>query len=271
MDHPKYLIAIVSGFISLITVFAVAAGVYQTTFSRASEASTRMVNQELRHRDDLRPSQEIELQKDATLIEKSNISNESLGAFVSSDQCSNVNGFCTSQENCAAEGGYDTKANCSGGGSYNLTCCVPRSPAPDENRLILEDQCTSTFGGKCMSGNECSAQGGRSTGTCWDGFITTTGVCCLNQNTNSPLARVRDPLSCENTGRIGDPNQPIFCRDCSLKYCANYVGDIDEVAEKCSSPIGRTVARECCYDRDLDNVCDPEPPGYCCKAVNRLP
>lgn len=183
-------------------------------------------------------------------------------AVITIDQntCSQFASICTTEEMCTQEGGYSSHTKCNAGGSTELICCTPRKVI-DENRVVLESQCTDVFNGSCMSNVECENSNGSIAGTCWDGGITTTGVCCIKKDTTPPKLE-KDTLSCQyRSGYIGDPSRDIFCRDCA-KYCSAFVKD----AASCNNPAGSSHVRSCCDDNNFDGKCDGGPIGFCCKT-----
>jgi hypothetical protein len=174
--------------------------------------------------------------------------------------CSQFRSICTTEEMCTQEGGYSSHTKCNAGGSTELICCTPRKII-DENRVILESQCSDVFNGSCTTNEECKNNNGVIAGTCWDGGITTVGVCCVKKDTTPPKLE-KDPQSCQyRSGYIGDPRRDIFCRDCA-KYCSTFVKD----ASFCTNPAGSSYSRGCCDDNNFDGKCDGGIVGYCCKT-----
>lgn len=219
----------------------------------------------------------IKGQKDSQIINTNEVvsSLTTVKQTVTRQRCSENGGICSTKNQCAQLGGHDLGASCEGeGGGYELTCCI-LNDIPSKETNILAPQCTETFGGQCVPGSECGP-GNEIVGNCWDGGISTFGVCCVEENQlQTTLQRFRNyrPYdACDtSSGMTGNPNGDTFCHNCERYYCARYARDENEVAEKCSSPIGTTAKTPCCYDRDLDGKCDSAERGYCCRTVNRIP
>lgn len=153
-----------------------------------------------------------------------------------------LGGQCMTGTQCASTGGNNVGLCWDGDVTTTGVCCIPKDPAIElavqqnrpEKPYLLQEQCTRQ-GGSCMTGIQCGAQDGRSIGNCWDGGITSLGVCCA--------ARPAGPTP--------DPNQYILYQSCAQDY-----GGTCMSTEECRSRPGQVVGT--CWAGGSD------PQGSCC-------
>ena len=275
MRH-KLLIGYISTLTLLLVVSFIPLLVNQIkTASSASEnrASVRSSNLSRQDQYQMVPGNQIVVERQVTpasVLKSPKSPATEITPVVSIEQCSANNGLCLSDSQCADLGGSPTGGRCaSNPQSPPLSCCMLRSQNQiDPNKVILQEQCSATLGGQCMTGNDCSSSGGTSVGNCWDGGITSLGVCCVSQDQLSETMRrsAPDPRQCE---MYHFPAPPIFCHQCGQKFCSKFAANDQELLNKCGgNGVGsKQYKTECCYDANLDGQCDAgRDPGYCCKT-----
>lgn len=153
-----------------------------------------------------------------------------------------LGGSCMTKNDCTSTGGNNVGQCWDGGVATTGVCCIPKDPAVElavqqnrpEKPYLLQEQCTRQ-GGSCMTGIQCGAQDGRSIGNCWDGGITSLGVCCAPRP----------------AGPTPDPNQYILHQSCAQDY-----GGTCMSTEECRSRPGQVVGT--CW------AGGSEPQGSCC-------
>ncbi|MBP9798046.1 hypothetical protein KBC70_02765 [Candidatus Woesebacteria bacterium] len=153
-----------------------------------------------------------------------------------------LGGSCMPKNDCTSTGGNNVGQCWDGGVATTGVCCIPPDPAVElavqqnrsEKPFLLQEQCTRQ-GGSCMTGIQCGAQDGRSIGNCWDGGITSLGVCCAPRP----------------AGPTPDPNQYILFQSCAQDY-----GGTCMSTEECRSRPGQVVGT--CW------AGGSEPQGSCC-------
>lgn len=136
-------------------------------------------------------------------ISKGDKKNEVKNMSVYYEECNKNGGSCIPKFDCDKAGGTSDGRTCTDGGITTLgVCCMPKTVEPTPVVEINYEDCARS-GGSCMTGMDCSQQGGTEIGKCFDG-ISRIGVCCvLGKSDPTPtsiiLSTQLDP-SCASMG-----------------------------------------------------------------------